>query len=517
MSSLRDRSLSDLYFFAKAVLGYTWLVPHIHLPLCLQLERYMQNRRLGFVLPRGWLKSTICSIAYPIWRAIRDPNVRVLVAQNTFTNACKKLAAIRAHFERNGLFRALFPGLLPDGRCTWKAESACVKRTRILDGETFEAAGTGTQVTSRHFDVIIQDDTVAPELDDLGEQSLCPTQESVQQAIGWHNLAPPLLVNAAESQIIVVGTRWFEHDLMSWIKDHEPYYQFYERACVEDPVTGKPSDEGDLDGVVAYPERFDQPVLDELRASMGPYMFSCLYQNMPLRRDDMLFRQEWFQYYELESTQLVTYTTVDPAGDPEDTKSKDQDWNVVLTCGKDLVTGNIFVLNYSRKRCSPSELISTLFDEVRRWHPVKVGIEAFAYQKSLLSWVRERMQKEQTFFLVEPFANTRRSKGSRIMGLQPFVHGGVLKFRAWMTALVNELLSFPHGKGHDDLADALAMQLPMWALTKTKREAQENELAPDSVGYAMKELEARGRARNRGSLVFDVLEREPAGLGGFSY
>ncbi len=467
---IRKKSKESFYFFARFVLNYNWLVPHIHKPLCDRLQN-PDNNRLRIVLPRGWLKSTICSIAYPIWCAINNPDIRVLIAQNTHTNACKKLGAVRSHFEDNILFRTLFPELLPKSRSKgWRTESLTINRPGVgLDAGTFEAAGTATQVISRHYDLIIEDDTVAPDLDELTEENVSPTQLDVEQAIGWHRGAVDLLIDYKKSQIIVVGTRWFEVDLLSWIDDNEPNYMSYTRACRE-LEDGSPSPEGE----VTYPERFDDEVLTGLEQSKGPYMFSCLYLNQPLRSSDMTFKPEWFEYYETEPRDIITYTTVDPAGDPEMTKTK-PDWNVIMTCGKDLTTGRIFVLDFIRKRCNPSELITDIFYTVRKWHPVRVGIEAVAYQQSLIYHVKERARKEKLYFHIDPITHGRRSKATRIQGLQPIIHAGDLLFRKHHGDLVNELLAFPLG-AHDDMADALSMQLGMWKLTKTKKEVKEQKI-----------------------------------------
>lgn len=471
ITKIRERAEWDLFFFAKAILGFDWLEPQIHGPICLALEQYKTNTRMRILLPRGWLKTTLCSISYPVWRAIQDPNVRILLAQNTFTNATAKLQVIRSIFEQNGLFRAIYPDLLPDKSCTWKSDSLCVKRKGTFPESTFEAAGIRTQVTSRHYDLIIEDDTVAPDLSDLKQENLCPTKEDIEQAIGWHRLVPPLLINPSESQVLVVGTRWFEKDLLSWITENEKYYVSIERACRE--TNGKADENGEL----TYPTRFSDKVLSELRASMGPYMFSCLYLNLPVRSSDMIFNIDWFQYYETEPQDLICYTTADPAGDPEDTMGE-PDWNVVITCGKNLRTGRVYVLEASRGKMSPGELISTIFDHVRRYKPVKVGIETTQYQKSLLYWIRERMRKEGMWFMVEPLTHSRKTKNSRIMGLQPTISSGMLLFRKSQMAIVNELLAFPLGS-NDDLCDALAMQLELWQTTVSLEEEKQKEYAND--------------------------------------
>lgn len=455
ISSLRERVLGDFYAFAKGVCGFDWLSPQIHLDFCRKLQE--NPRKFLAVLPRGWLKSTICSIAYPLWKTCRDPNHRTLITQNTYTNAVNKLKVIRGIVEHNTLFRALFPGLLPDSTCTWKDDSLCLKRSRSLDASSFEAAGTRTQVISRHYDLIIEDDTVSPELDDLFEAGVYARKEDVGRAIGWHRLVPPLLVNPTHSQNVVVGTRWFISDLISWIQENEKFL-VYERAVLE--RDGVP----DPDGDPAWPERFSREVLDELRASLGPYLFSTLYMNSPFATEEMVFQPDWFQYYEVPPPEMFVFMTVDLATDP-DTAKGDPDYNVVMTCGQCPKTNRVYVLDYFRKKCSPGELIDAIFDHVRRWYPLKVGVESVAYQATLQYWIRKRMQAEDKFFMIDSITHGRRAKGARIMGLQPLVANGQLVFRSSQGSLIGEMTSFPFGK-NDDLVDALSMQLGFWRVAK---------------------------------------------------
>ena len=492
LNTFRHRAMNDLYFFAKGVLRFDWLDAEIHLPLCRLLEDYNNNNRMRITLPRGWLKTTLCSQAYPIWRAIRDPNIRILLTQNTFTNAVAKLRVIKLAFEDNVLFQMLFPELMPTARCTWKGESLCINRPRAFNESTFEAAGVRTQLTSRHYDIIIEDDTVAPDYNELGEQNICPTKEDIDLAIGWHRLAVPLLNAPMDSQILVVGTRWFEKDLLSWIEENQKNYKGYTRASLE--TDGRP----DPNGTPVYPKRFGKAVLDDIKSSVGPYLFSCLYMNMPVRTGDMVFNLDSIRYYEEEPiiTRLINYTTIDPAGDPELTKGK-PDYNVVLTCGKDLISGRVYVLDYSRKKCNPGEVITDLFRQVRKWNPVKVAVESVAYQGTLQYWIKEKMREEDMYFHIEGYTHGKRQKNARIMGLQPMLVAGKLLFRRNMVDLVNELTSFPNG-ANDDILDALASQLPYWANTRAADELLMSKQASAlDFDFILEEIRNRGKVATR--------------------
>lgn len=481
LQAFRKRADESLFFFAKAILGFSKLNPRIHGPICLLLQDQSRRRRTKIVLPRSWYKSTLCSIAYPLWRALKNPNIRVLLAQNTYINATAKLSVIGNHILNNELLRALYPEVLPGKQQIWKADKLELKRTESWPEATFEAAGIRTQIVSRHYDLVIEDDTVAPDLSEIGEDNIAPTKDDIDQAIGWHRLVPPLLTSLQAGEIIVVGTRWFEKDLLSWIAENEKY-ETIERAVKENEL-GVPDESGEL----TFPEQFPQVILDELLSAMGPYMFSCLYMNTPVRTGDMIFQLEWFKYYDELPRDIVCYTSVDPAGDPEDTKGE-PDYNVVATCAKDLITGRIYLVDYFRAKCSPGELINAFFKHVDLYKPVKAAIEAVAYQKSLVYHIRERMKANHKFVMIEPVTWGRKSKNARIMGLQPLLSSGNLLLRTHHREFVKEALAFPVGK-HDDLIDCVSMQQGIWALTRLKREIRlANKPDPFSVEAAILEL-----------------------------
>src|SRR6185295_17248610 len=123
---------------------------------------------------------TLCSIYYPIWRAIRDPGIRILIVQNTTTNAEKKLAAIRGQFDKNPLLRLLFVDLLPNASSTWTTKALCLQRPMDHPENTFESAGTKTGLTSRHYNLIIEDDTVSPDLDDFTATNVIPSKDDIE-------------------------------------------------------------------------------------------------------------------------------------------------------------------------------------------------------------------------------------------------------------------------------------------------------------------------------------------------
>ena len=488
IKDLAQKGRESFFFFTRAILGFDKLTTNIHKPICDMLQDFEKNTRLALILPRGWYKSTIATISYPLWRAVCNPEVRILLVQNTYTNACGKMGAIKQIVESNDLFKALYPEILPDNDCIWSKDHAAVKRKGAYPEGTWEAAGTGTQKTGQHYDLIIEDDTVSPDKDNLTGAMMQPTQGEIEKAIGWHKLGDPLLIEPVDSQRLVIGTRWAENDLLGYLIEHASEYKVLTRAVRE--KDGKP----DPAGEIQWPARFDESVLNSLERSMGPYMFSSLYMNHPTSASNQVFGREWVHYYQTLPKDGIYCTSVDLAcADKEE--SSDPDYTVILTTCLNPENGHIYVVHYTRERMSPSTCINTIFDHYRAYKPLKVIIEGIGYQRTLKHYLELRQRKMGVFFYIDLIKSHKMSKVDRIRGLQPFFAATRIFLKSTMGELERELLAFPK-TAHDDIIDALAMQMDTWnemtSLVKTDRDERIGR-DPHSADLIINELKERSR------------------------
>jgi predicted phage terminase large subunit-like protein len=307
-----------------------------------------------------------------------------------------------------------------------------------------------------------------------------------------------LLQDFENDQRLVIGTRWLERDLFSEIVANEPQYKVIMRAVKEDEQ-GRPAEGGRL----TYPRRFSQKVLDEIRQSVGEYMYQTLMMNNPIGGEAMIFHERDFNYYETPPSELWTTITVDPAAsDERNSSSSDPDYNVVLVAGIDASTGYIYVLDYFRARCNPGRVIDEIFRLVNIYDPVKVGIESVSYQKTLKYWVTQRQLAEQRFFQIEEIPNSKMKKVHRIRGLQPLFENRRIFLKSWMVELKGELLAFDRG-AHDDLADALAMQLETLRHIEVPKVLQTEYVADLNKGASLIQ-ELRGRFSRPKKFPYDM-------------
>ncbi|MHA1840844.1 MAG: phage terminase large subunit [Candidatus Heimdallarchaeota archaeon] len=486
LEEIRQQGKNSLFFLARAILGFSDFVPHIHKPICDTLQKE-ENTRVLIILPRDWFKSSLGSVAYSIWLAINNPNIRILIVQNSMNNARKKLASIKQMIEGNKLLHTLYPHLLPSKKGTWTGECLTCTRSGHFPEGTFEAAGTGTAVISRHYDVIIEDDTVSPEIDDMSGLVQQPTQLEIEKAIGFHRLAHPLLLHPLKSKIIVIGTRWCENDLLGWVMKNSTNFIVMSRSCREN-------------GQIIW-DRYNEEVLKELETNLGPYMFSTLFMNQPLVDINSVFKREWIRYYQdvpAVRSNLLYFTSVDPACVSNE-MSSDPDYTVILTSAYDVYTGNIFVIYYDRGRFDPGETIEKILSHYRAYKPMVVTIEGIAYQRTLGYWLAKRQEKLNMPFFVDVVKGARASKEDRIRGLQPYFAAGKVFIKTEHQDLERELMSFPNA-AHDDVADALSMHLESWhKASLDQKVVNETKLVenPLNADYILSSMMGRQTKRNR--------------------
>lgn len=129
----KRRCREDLFYLSKFVLGKSLLIKGAdrmdwhHEKLCQDLMRLWRDRKdkntkttMKVEWPRGTLKSTICSVYFPVWVLLNEPETRILIESETATNANRFLSLIKSSFEGK-YFQHLF-GMMYDPRNRWNLE-----------------------------------------------------------------------------------------------------------------------------------------------------------------------------------------------------------------------------------------------------------------------------------------------------------------------------------------------------------------------------------------------------------
>ncbi len=450
---------NNLYFFAKAVLGFKDMTERCHGPLCGFADSHPARFKM-MLMPRDHFKSSVITIAGGLQRVVKDVESRQLIANESATNSERFLRAIRQHAEGNKIFRALYSEVIPKDtrRVRWNDSELDFVRTGHYPEPTIDTIGMTGASTSRHYTHITVDDPISEE----AVKSEKVMQDTITRLSGF----TALLVKPNSDSIWIVGTRWALWDCYQWFLDNfgDKLGKHF-RAVLED-------DE------LLFPELISHDTLALKRKVLGEYRFSCLYMNNPRNVDVQDLNIDDLRFYrwvddgtaieligpngsisgKVSLDQMDCITTVDLA--PAETGASDR--NAICTVG---ITpwNDAIVLDMFAKRCTPLEVIEHLFWVKRRFRPRVFGIEDVAYQKSFKYFLRQEADRRQEYFNIKPIKamNKKNEKVIRIRGLQPVMATNHLYIDPTMSVLRQEMAEFPLGK-HDDTIDALSMQLQLW-------------------------------------------------------
>jgi len=390
-----------------------------------------ENRRSLLLAPRGHGKSSIAGISFAIWKLVQDPNRRILIVSNTVEQGKVFLREIRAHLEGNPVLRAMY-GNLRAGK--WSETELLVRRSRI------------------DFDVVIADDIVDE------ENSWCESQRQKLQTWFYKTLFPCL---EPDGEIHIIGTRYHGGDLYGEIirkqevaEERRSSNQFDRGETQETVSSWAICRSRALDGDnVLWQQRFPRHILAELRAEMGEILFACQYLNDPSGSDDAIFKEPWLEFYETlpmepdgnggyRTVPLRIYQGVDLAI----SQRSSADYFAVVTIAVDK-NHNVYVLDTYRGRLTFDKQMQKVRELAERYQPLRVAIEANAYQDVLPS------ELIRTSGLPIKRVRQTRDKMVRAIRLSPQFENGKIFLKRSMNELIAELLLFPRG-AHDDLFDA---------------------------------------------------------------
>jgi len=481
---LRELGRTNLYFLIKAILGYDRLSPTFHGPVCAYLQR-VTSKKKRLVLPRDFYKTTMVK-GLVIQLILNNPEIRILILKNSGKNAEKDLAEIQGHFEKNHLFRTLYPEVIPPDirKVKWNQQEMEIPRESSWSEATVEAIGvTGTAV-GRHFDVIIEDDLV--------DQESIQSRDQIDKIIERHKLLKFLCVNWRDAISIMIGNRWGHHDLIGWSMRNEPYYDHFFAAAKFRNKAGE--------WQATFPEQFDLPTLAQLE--LNPYIFSCQMMNEPIDEARQVFKKEWLEnsYYR-------------KGVDPKEGGPKRDGYRVMIVdpaIGKKLTNDysgmtitnvdenfNCDILYAERKRVGVAELMEWIFQLHAAYIPHVMGCEMVSLAKALGYAFENEQRKRNYYFHVEELqANTHVSKEMRIRVLQPLFARSQIHLDPEMVDLVGELIDFPFGE-HDDILDTLSYLPQIWMPGREEEGRQAYGATPDPFHLDSILAELRGRAQAR--------------------
>jgi len=200
--AIRKLALKDFFCFAKHILGYKDLEWSVHGECTKTLESTATKKLI--VMPRGSFKSSLGSVAYPIWRLLRDPDLTILLDSELYTNSKNLLREIKGHLASKR-FISVFGNLV--GNKWDEGEIILNSRTRNRKEASITVGGIGTTKVGQHYDLIIGDD--------YNSASNSDTAEKCQKVIDHFKYNLNILNPSGE--YLLIGTRYAELDVIGYV------------------------------------------------------------------------------------------------------------------------------------------------------------------------------------------------------------------------------------------------------------------------------------------------------------
>lgn len=466
------------------------------------------NRRRLVLMPRGHLKSSVCSVLYTLWRIYRNPDIRILVATNIKRLGRAFIRELRQYFENGELQRKVWntrpwcPGpLIPalsaadrrtrnsqrsydteddlnlaqDSKLIWSMEALQVIRPSVMKEPTVAIVSVSTTVTGDHYDLLILDDVVdfdnsstEAKADSILDwtrdlESVLDPRQQVTRKAGTFNL-----VDNVGDEAIILGTRYFEWDFYGYLLAESEALGI--RSFIKNIyVNGY----DDTDGYI-WPEKFDAHAINSIRKRINSTQrFASQYLNTILAPEDQLFNIEqitWFSpatLQHLPDNTWEVYRVGNPARrvkpilfvDPAATVNSSSDFTVLTVAGYS-EERELCILDIDHGRYTPDQVCERIFKMCDTWGINSVTVEMVAGFRLYETVIRNYMKRHSRLIGIRDYRpTTKMNKRARIEGmLLPLLENKMVLANSTIAnneEFRNELTLFPKSK-HDDILDTLA-------------------------------------------------------------
>lgn len=392
-------------------------------------------------------KSELITRAAPAWYLTRYPDRRVIVTGYEADFAADFGADARRYITDYGKEFGVAVDPTTASKSNWG-----------LDGRLggMRTAGAGGPITGKGGHFIVIDDPVKN-----AEEADSPTIRENH----WKWWQSTVSSRQEPGCVIVcVMTRWHEDDLGGRLLAHDPdnwYVLSLPALAGEDDPLGR------APGEALWRERYDEDWLQEQCETVGPRVWSALYQQSPSIEGGNVFRADKFRYFSAENTMdgrvfylhaqngparqvheddCKLFYTLDLAA----TTKNRSDWTVAAvflqTPAKELL-----LIDLIRVRIEAAEH-EQFVDRLRaKWPGGWIGVEKATFGMVLIQMLQRRGLPVREL-------TPDKDKETRALPAATLIDQDRIYFlrgASWLHEFEAELLHFPYGT-HDDQVDCLA-------------------------------------------------------------
>jgi phage terminase large subunit-like protein len=464
---LKEVTSNSVYGFAEFFLKHLLIskTPKFHKEIYGFLPK---SNRLVLASPRGFAKSTICSVIYPIWLALWGKSKDICIISASETLAVDWLRKIKRELDLNLRIKNYFGAQKSD---KWSENHIILK-----NGVNIRARGAGGQIRGFRPDVLILDDI--------------ETDESVRSE-DQRRLLKEWLFKAClntlipEGQFIIIGTIIHPLSVLAdllavdngWFKKK---YKAYEDGIQEA-------------GHELWAELWSHDKLQARKKEIGSFAFSSEFMNEPISDETAPIKEDQIRYWKELPTQYNAVIAVDPAYSEDE--NADYKVAVLILCDNN---ANRYLAHFIRSHAKIGEFQDAI---INLWLQNKgtitgVGVPNSGVEKGFFDSFMRKCDDRKLYPPVIELKNvftqagtsvSTRNKMSRVISaLQPLFEQGKYYIGTEHLEARDELLSMGVSK-HDDLVDAMAYAeqiiVPSYFAPEIKKERYE-ETKSNKIAFA---------------------------------
>jgi predicted phage terminase large subunit-like protein len=377
-----------------------------------------------FMPPRHG-KSEKASKRFPAWYLGRHPKHQIIAASynsDLATDFGREVKGIISSPEFGDVFGSV--GLKQDSRAS--------DRMNTSQGGAYYAVGVGTATTGRGAHLGLIDDPFKDRED-------ADSENQREKVWNWYRSTfyTRLMPGGA---IVLIQTRWHEDDLAGRLLEQDGRIEDGGQWTVLDlPAI-------DAQGHALWPEWYDVPALERIKATIGPREWSALYQQRPQPDEGTFFKREWLAEWdrlpEVRYYGTSDYAVTDGGGD--------YTVHAIWGIGPG---GDIYRVARWRGQTAADEWIERKIDLIAKYKPLAWFGEGGVIQKAVEPMLKRRMRERSTYCRLEWLPSVH-DKPTRARSFQAMAASGRVKFEPG--ADLSEFLVFPAGK-YDDEVDTASL------------------------------------------------------------
>lgn len=284
LSKLDEQDVADMtldlyeFYYNFIALRYKDYVdaPHIRELADLLMSLYLNetSKHLCVSIPPRHSKSSIMTIAFPLWLIFHDPDMHILIVNAEATLSENFGIRLREFVKEYGAIFDVHVSDVKHSSTHLKFEDS---KGNLHKG-SIRLTGANGSITGQDADILILDDIYK------GFSDITPTL--LEKKIEWYKTMI-LQRKEPDSKLMILHTRWASNDLIGYLQENSPdKYEFFSYPAIKE------------DGSPLWAERYSIEFLKSQLEEMGERLFSCIFQQRPLDETGSFFNIQNLHFHD---------------------------------------------------------------------------------------------------------------------------------------------------------------------------------------------------------------------------